>query len=158
VQLKSGEWLAAETLVWAGGVRAPQLLHDSGLPTGAGGRVQVDQFQRTEGHLNIYAVGDSALLLDKTTGRPVPPTADGALRSGETAAFALMATLQGHDPERVLQPMTRNAVSVGQHQGAATLLGFTLKGHAARALKALIEWEYRQSITRLHGYSIATVL
>src|SRR5262245_61328860 len=76
VQIKSGEWIAAGTLVWAGGVRAPKMLEAAGLPSGAGGRIQVDQFQRVTGHPNIYAVGDSALLLDKTAGRPVPPTAD----------------------------------------------------------------------------------
>jgi NADH dehydrogenase len=158
VQIKDGEWIAAGTLVWAGGVRVPKLLESSGLPTGPGGRIQVDQFQRVAGHPNIYAVGDSALLMNNTTGRPVPPTADIALRSGETAALALAATLQGHQPERVLRPMTRNAVSVGSRNGAANLLGVKLKGRPALAIKDLIEWEYRQSITLLHGYSLATVV
>jgi NADH dehydrogenase len=158
VQIQSGEWIAAGTLVWAGGVRAPKLLEAAGLPSGAGGRIQVDQFQRVAGHPNIYAVGDSALLLDKTTGRPVPPTADIALRSGETAALALTAVLQGRMPERVLRPITRNAISVGRRNGAADLLGVKLKGRLALTIKDLIEWEYRQSITWLQGYSAATVV
>src|SRR5262249_50019134 len=122
VQIQSGEWLAAGTLIWAGGVRAPKLLEAAGLPSGAGGRMQVDQFQRVAGHPNIYAVGDSALLLDKTTGRPLPLTADIALRSGETAALALTAALHGRTPERVLRPSTRNVISVGRRNGAADLL------------------------------------
>jgi NADH dehydrogenase len=158
VQLKGGEWIAAGTLVWAGGVRAPKLLTAAGLPVGAAGRIQVDQFQRVAGHPNIYAVGDSALLLDKTTGRPLPPTADIALRSGETAALALAAALQGRMPERVLHPITRNAISIGRRNGAADLLGVKLKGRLALTIKELIEWEYRQSITWLHGYSAATVV
>jgi NADH dehydrogenase len=158
VQIKSGEWIAAGTLIWAGGVRAPELLEAAGLPSGAGGRIQVDQFQRVAGHPNIYAVGDSALLRDKTTGRPVPPTADIALRSGETAALALTAALQGRAPERVLRPITRNVISVGRRNGAAELLGVKLKGRLALTIKDLIEWEYRQSITWLQGYSAATVV
>jgi len=158
VQIKGGEWLAAGTLVWAGGVRAPKLLEAAGLPSGAAGRIQVDRLQRVAGHPNIYAVGDSALLLDKTTGRPLPPTADIALRSGETAALALTAALQGRKPERVLRPITRNAISVGRRNGAADLLGVKLKGRLALTIKDLIEWEYRQSITWLQGYSAATVL
>jgi NADH:ubiquinone reductase (H+-translocating) len=158
VQTTGGEWIAAGTLMWAGGVRAPKLLEAAGLPVGAGGRIQVDQFQRVVGHSNIYAVGDSALLLDKTTGRSLPPTADIALRSGETAALALTATLQGRSPERVLRPITRNAISVGRHSGAADLLGVKLKGRLALTIKELIEWEYRQSITWLQGYSAATVV
>lgn len=158
VQINNGEWIAAGTLVWAGGVRAPKLLEAAGLPSGTGGRIQVDQFQRVAGHPNIYAVGDSALLLDKTTGRPVLPTADIALRSGETAALALTAALQGLAPERVLRPITRNVISVGSHNGAADLLGVKLKGRLALTIKDLIEWEYRQSISWLQGYSAATVL
>jgi NADH dehydrogenase len=158
VQINSGEWIAAGTLVWAGGVRAPKLLEAAGLPSGAGGRIQVDQFQRVVGHPNIYAVGDSALLLDKTTGRPLPPTADIALRSGETAALALTVVLQGRTPERVLRPITRKVISVGRRNGAADLLGVKLKGRLALTIKDLIEWEYRQSITWLHGYSAATVV
>ncbi len=158
VQIKSGEWIAAGTLVWAGGVRAPKMLEAAGLPVGVGGRIQVDQFQRVAGHPNIYAVGDSALLLDKTTGRPVPPTADIALRSGETAALALTLALQGRKPERVLRPITRKVISVGRRNGAADLLGVKLKGRLALIIKDLIEWEYRQSITWLQGYSAATVL
>ena len=158
VQIMGGEWIAAGTLVWTGGVRAPKMLEASGLPTGPGGRIRVDQFQRVADYPNIYAVGDSALLVDKTTSRPVPPTADIALRSGETAALALAATLQGYQPERVLRPMTRNVVSVGSRNGAANLLGVKLKGRPALAIKDLIEWEYRQSITWLHGFSAATVV
>jgi NADH dehydrogenase len=158
VQIKGEEWIAAGTLVWTGGVRAPKLLQEAGLPTGSSGRIIVDRFQRIAERPNIFAVGDSALLLDKRTGKPVPPTADIALRSGETAALALAATIQGRKPERVLRPLTRNAVSVGRYAGAANLLGITIKGKPARAIKSLIEWEYRQSITRLHGYSAATVV
>ncbi len=158
VQLKAGEWIAADTLVWAGGVRAPTLLQETGLPIGPSGRVSVDPFQRVVDYPNIYVVGDSALLVDKRTGRPVPPTADIALRSGETAALALVATIRGHNPARVLRPLVRNAVSVGRHKGATTLLGMSVKGKHARAIKRLIEWEYRQSITRLHGHSAATVV
>ncbi len=139
-------------------MRTPKLLADAGLPTGSGGRVQVDRFQRVPGHEELYVVGDSALVKDETTGRPLPPTADLALREGETAALALAATLQGRDPSRVLKPLTRNAVSIGHERGAANLLGVAIKGRAAHAIKDLIEWEYRESITRFGGVSAATIV
>jgi NADH dehydrogenase len=158
VILKDGTAIEAGVLVWAAGVRAPKWLADTGLPTGSAGRIQVDRFQRVPGHEEIYVVGDSALVMDEKTGRPLPPTADLALREGETAALALAATLQGHDPTRILKPLTRNAVSVGRGRGAANLLGVEVKGQAAHTIKDLIEWEYRESITRLSGFSAATVV
>src|SRR3712207_9289125 len=100
----------------------------------------------------------STLFPYTTLFRSVPPTADIALRSGETAALALTAALQGRKPERVLRPITRNAISVGRRSGAADLLGVKLKGRLALTVKDLIEWEYRQSITWLQGYSAATVV
>ena len=158
VILKDGAVIAAGVLVWAGGVRAPKMLADTGLPTGSSGRVRVDRFQRVPGHEEIFVVGDSALVTDERTGRPLPPTADLALREGETAALALAATLRGHDPSRVLGPQTRNAVSVGRERGAANVLGAAIKGRAAHAIKDLIEWEYREAITHLGGISAATVV
>ena len=158
VHVKGGADICAGILVWAGGVRAPELLAGAGLPTGSGGRVQADPFQRVPGEPDVWVVGDSALMLDPKTGRPLPPTADLALREGETAAAAILARLRGEDPARVLNPMTRNAVSVGNERGAANLLGIEIRGRPAHALKDLIEWEYRQAITRLHGHSLATVV
>jgi NADH dehydrogenase len=157
VILKDGTAIEAGVPVWAGGVRAPKLLAEAGLPIGPSGRVLVDRFQRVMGHEEIYVVGDSALVIDDQTGRALPPSADLALREGETAALALAATIQGHDPSRVLTPLTRNALSIGQERGAANLLGIETRGRAAHAIKSLIDWEYRQSITRGDGVSTATV-
>jgi NADH dehydrogenase len=158
VTLKDGAAIEAGVLVWAGGIRAPRLLADSGLPTGRGGRVQVDRFQRVAGHEEIYVVGDSALVTDAETGRPLPQTADLALREGETAALALAATVQGRDPQRVLKPMTRSAISVGRERGVANVLGIEVNGRAGHAIKDLIEWEYRESITRLGGFTAAAIV
>ena len=58
----------------------------------------------------------------------------------------------------MLRPITRNVISVGRRNGAADLLGVKLKGRLALIIKDLIEWEYRQSITWLQGYSAATVV
>ena len=158
VHLKDGTIVEAATRLCTGDVRAPTLLADAGLPTGPAGRVRVDPFGRVPDHPEIYVVGDSALHLDGKTGNPLPPTADLALPQAETAALAIQATLRGHEPARVLKPMARHAVSVGGERGAASLLGIAVRGRAAHALKDLIEWEYRQSITHFHGYGLATVV
>ena len=164
VHLKDGTIVEAATLLWTGDVRAPTLLADAGSPTGPAGRVRVDPFGRVPDHPEIYVVGDSAPHLDGKTGNPLPPTADLALRQAETAALAIQATLRGAAwrcvamSRRVLKPMAHHAVSVGGERRAASLLGIAVRGRAAHALKDLIEWEYRQSITRFHGYGLATVV
>jgi NADH dehydrogenase len=47
----------AAVFVWAGGVKAPELVADSGLPTGHNGRVKVDRYLRVLDHPEIYAAG-----------------------------------------------------------------------------------------------------
>jgi NADH dehydrogenase len=48
-RLTDGQLIEGGVFVWAGGVKAPGLVADSGLPTGHNGRVKVDQYLRTLG-------------------------------------------------------------------------------------------------------------
>jgi NADH dehydrogenase FAD-containing subunit len=81
--------------VWAGGVKAPELVADSGLPADHNGRVKVDP----------------------RTGHVLPPLAQVALEEGETVARNLDAELRGrpleafafHDKGFVVSVGTRRA-------------------------------------------------
>ena len=54
-QLTDGQLVQGGVFVWAGGVKAPEPVADSGLPTGHNGRVKVDQYLRVLDHPDIYA-------------------------------------------------------------------------------------------------------
>lgn len=103
VVLASGQRIASRTLIWTGGVRAPEMLGSWGLPTGAAGRVKVNHFLQVEGHPRIYVVGDSALAVDPATQRPAAPSAQLAVAQGEAAAWNLFASIVGASP-RPYQP------------------------------------------------------
>src|SRR5581483_6916828 len=45
-RLKDGQLVEGGVFVWAGGLKAPGLVADSGLPTGHNGRVKVDRYLR----------------------------------------------------------------------------------------------------------------
>ena len=85
--------------VWAGGVKAPGLVADSGLPTGHNGRVKVDQYLRVLDRPEIYVAGDLASVTDPRTGHVLPPLAQVALEEGETVARNLAAELKGQPLE-----------------------------------------------------------
>src|SRR5439155_26830804 len=59
-RLKDGQLVEGGVFVWAGGVKAPDLVVNSGLPTGHNGRVKVDQYLRVLDHPDIYVPGDLA--------------------------------------------------------------------------------------------------
>ena len=72
--------LATETVIWTGGIRAPQLLGDSGLPTDSEGRLRVDRNLRTERCPEIYAIGDAARFETETM-KPLAATAAVAIQN-----------------------------------------------------------------------------
>ena len=60
-RLKDGQLVAGGVFVWAGGVKAPGLVADSGLPTGHTGRVRSTGTRAAApDHPEIYAAGDLA--------------------------------------------------------------------------------------------------
>jgi len=138
--------------VWAGGLKAPELVADSGLPTGHNGRVKVDQYLRVLDHPQIYVAGDLASVVDPDTGHVLPPLAQVALEEGETVARNLDAELNGQPLEAFTFHDKGFVVSVGTRRGVAEVAGITSGGHVAHLLKDAIEWEYRQSVKHLRGW------
>ena len=151
-RLKGGHLVEGGVFVWAGGVKAPELVVGSGLPIGHNGRVKVDQYLRVLDHPEVYVAGDLASVVDPRSGHVLPPLAQVALEEGETVARNLDAELE----DRPLEAFTFHdkgfVVSVGTRRGVADIAGITSGGRLAHLLKDLIEWEYRQSVTHLRGW------
>jgi NADH dehydrogenase len=152
-RLKNGEVIEGGVFVWAGGVKAPELVHGSALPIGYNGRIKVDQYLRALGHPEIFVAGDLASVVDPETGHALPPLAQIALEEGETVAHNLEAEITGQP----LEPFTFRdkgfVVSVGARRGVADVAGYSFGGRLAHVLKDAIEWEYRQSVKHLRGWS-----
>lgn len=151
--LKGGDTVRGGVFVWAGGIKAPELVSGSGLPVGNNGRVKVDQYLRALDHPAVYVAGDLASVTNPATGRVYAPTAQIALAEGETVANNLLAELDGGEREAFVYADKGLVVSVGPRSGVADVAGRTLGGRVAHLLKDAIEWEYRQSVKHLRGWS-----
>jgi NADH dehydrogenase len=151
-RLKSGELVAGGVFVWAGGVKAPDLVAGSGLPVGHNGRVKVDRYLRVLDHPQVYVAGDLASVVDPRSGHALPPLAQIALEEGETVARNLDAELEGRPLEAFTFHDKGFVVSVGTRRGVADVAGITTGGRLAHLLKDAIEWEYRQSVKHLRGW------
>lgn len=151
--LKGGQIIRGGVYIWAGGVKGPEVVVGSGLPVGHNDRLKVDQYLRVLDHPRIYAAGDLAAAVNRESGRVLPPLAQVALEEGETVARNLHAEIEG----RPLHPFVLEdrgiVVSVGEKSGVADVAGRTVRGRLAHALKDAIEWEYRQSVKHLRGWS-----
>jgi NADH dehydrogenase len=151
-RLSDGQLVEGGVFVWAGGLKSPQVVADSALPTGHNGRVKVDRYLRVLDHPEIYVAGDLASVVDPRTGHVLPPLAQIALEEGETVARNLVAELKG----KALEPFTFHnkgfVASVGTSRGVADIAGVTSAGRAAHLLKDAIEWEYRETVKHLRGW------
>jgi NADH dehydrogenase len=155
-RLEDGELVEGGVFVWAGGVKAPELVAGSGLPVGHNGRVKVDQHLRALDHPDVYVAGDLASVTDPRTGHALPPLAQIALEEGETVARNLDAELEGRPLEAFTFHDKGFVVSVGVRRGVADIAGITTGGRLAHLLKDAIEWEYRQSVKHLRGWDPLT--
>lgn len=151
-RLEDGQLVDGSVFVWAGGVKAPELVANSKLPTGHNGRVKVDQYLRVLDHPDIYVAGDLASVVDPHTGHVLPALAQVALEEGETVARNLLAELKGKELEAFTFRDKGFVVSVGTRRGVAEVAGISSGGRLAHLLKDAIEWEYRQSVKHLRGW------
>jgi NADH:ubiquinone reductase (H+-translocating) len=151
-RLTDGQLVEGGVFVWAGGVKAPELVADSGLPTGHNGRVKVDRYLRVLDRPEIYVAGDLASVTDPRSGHVLPALAQVALEEGETVARNLDAELEGRPLEAFTFHDKGFVVSVGTRRGVADVAGVTSGGRLAHLLKDAIEWEYRQSVRHLRGW------
>jgi NADH dehydrogenase len=156
-RLTDGQLVQGGVFVWAGGVKAPELVTASGLPAGHNGRVKVDQYLRVLDRPEIYVAGDLASVTDPRTGHVLPPLAQVALEEGETVARNLDAELKGQPLEAFTFHDKGFVVSVGTRRGVADIAGITSGGRLAHLLKDAIEWEYRQSVRHLRGWDPVAV-
>jgi NADH:ubiquinone reductase (H+-translocating) len=151
-RLKDGELISGGIYIWAGGVKAPEIVQGSGLPIGYNGRIKVDRYLRALEHPEIFVAGDLASVVDPNTGRALPPLAQIAIEEGDTAANNLRASIDGGALEPFVFHNKGFVVSVGNRRGVADIAGRTIGGRLAHTLKEAIEWEYRQSVKYLRGW------
>lgn len=98
VLLSDGTEIASRTVVWAGGITAPDLAATSGLDAGRGGRLTAQSDLTVDGHPSVYAIGDMANMTDDT-GQALPQLGSVALQAGRWAARNILADVDGRQRE-----------------------------------------------------------
>jgi NADH dehydrogenase len=127
VALRSGEELAAHTLIWAAGVQANPLAQALGIETGRGGRISVGPDLRVPGHPDTFAIGDVA-----ATDPPLPQLAPVAMQGGRHVAEEIVRSLHGGAPQPFRYRDKGTMATIGRRAAVAELpLGIKLKGTPA---------------------------
>ncbi|GAB6181654.1 NAD(P)/FAD-dependent oxidoreductase [Desulfotomaculum defluvii] len=146
IYLKSSPEIKYSLLIWAGGIRGNSVLSKSGIKTDNRGRLVVNSYLQYLDDPYIYAVGDSALVIDPETGKPVLPTAQAAIQAARRVAHNIYANIKGqalkvHHPGLILL-----CITVGRGRGLGESKKFRIKGVSAALLKKFIPLKYFFSI------------
>lgn len=140
--LASGREIAYDLLLWAGGIRGNSVMAKSGLQTDPRGRLLVNEYLQYSEDAAVYAVGDSALVKDPQTGKPVIATAQAAMQQAKAVAYNIYAEITGREKKSYQPGLIFLCISVGQGQGLGETNKFRVKGIPAAFIKKLIPFKY----------------
>jgi NADH:ubiquinone reductase (H+-translocating) len=130
VTFTDGRRIASRLVVWTAGTSPHPLLH--GLPCALDhGRVVTDDTLAVPGWSGVWALGDCAVVPDRRTGKPHPPTAQHALREARTAAANIVATIEGRQPLPFAFRTIGQLAAIGRRTGVARIFGIKFSGFMA---------------------------
>jgi NADH:quinone reductase (non-electrogenic) len=127
VHCDNGEAVAADMLVWAGGVSPSPILKDTPFDLKRG-RVVVDSTLELPRFPGVWAVGDCAAIIDPTSKHPYPPTAQHAIREGRRAAKNICARLNGERATPFVYKAPGQLAAIGRRTGVARIFGLKFSG------------------------------
>jgi len=130
IALADGRILPAKTLIWTAGTMPNPLI--AALPCAVErGRVKVTAELAVPDWPGVWALGDSAMVPDLSTGKFCPPTAQHALRQGKVAAQNIIAYAEGGPFRKFNFKTIGQLATIGHRTGVASVFGVNVSGFAA---------------------------
>ncbi|HEV8029419.1 MAG TPA: NAD(P)/FAD-dependent oxidoreductase [Stellaceae bacterium] len=149
LRLAEGSFIPSELVVWAAGVKAPEVLRGlDGLEVNRINQLVVEPTLRTTHDPDIFAIGDCAACPRQGEPTPVPPRAQAAHQEAAHMVRQIEHRLRG----RPLLPYTYrdfgSLVSLGNHSTVGNLMGFLFgRGFFIEGLLAKVMY---RSLRMLH--------
>jgi NADH dehydrogenase len=172
VYIKGGEEIRTDTFVWTCGIHGSEFTSKINLTkgqtargecsyasaegihgmsgcrfdeeeryiVGERGRILVDEEMKSADYNNVYLVGDIIWHLENE--KVLPQIVETALQTGETAAHNIIADIENKKKKKFKSNYHGFMVSLGSRWGVAHVVGMSLTGIFAMAVKHLINLHY----------------
>ncbi len=156
VCLADGSLIPAELVVWAAGVKGPDVLgRMDGLEVTRTNQLVVHQTLQTTLDENIFAMGDCASCPRPGYDTPVPPRAQAAHQQATHMVKQISLRLAGKPLEPYIYRDFGSLVSLGKYSTVGSLMGFIvgkslfIEGYFARLMYRSL---YKMHLSALHGH------
>ncbi|WP_437610806.1 NAD(P)/FAD-dependent oxidoreductase [Erwinia sp. V71] len=152
---KSGEFISADLMVWAAGIKAPDFMKEfGGLETNRINQLVVKETLQTTQDDDIYAIGDCASCA-LPGGGFVPPRAQSAHQMASRVLSNILARRKGQPQKAYVYKDHGSLVSLSRFSTVGSLMGNLMRGSMmveGRIARMVYISLYRMHQIALHGY------
>ncbi|WJV68674.1 NAD(P)/FAD-dependent oxidoreductase [Pectobacteriaceae bacterium CE70] len=152
---RDGEFINADLMVWAAGIKAPDAIKDiAGLETNRINQLVVGPTLQTTCDPDIFALGDCASC-PQPTGGVVPPRAQAAHQMASHCYSNILALLNGQSLKPYIYKDHGSLVSLSKFSTVGSLMGNLMRGSVmieGRIARIVYISLYRMHQIALHGY------
>lgn len=125
VTLQTGEVIPSELVVWAAGVKGPEVLSKlDGLELSRMGTLVVKETLQTTRDDNVFVIGDAAYFVPPGQDKPLPPRAQAAHQQSSHLVSDLSRRLRGEALRPFKYRDFGSLVSLGEYSTVGSLMGF----------------------------------
>lgn len=156
VKLASGDFIGSELVVWAAGVKGPDVLAKlDGLEVSRSNQLVVKPTLETTIDPDVFALGDCAYLVPPGETYPIPPRAQAAHQEASHLVKQMQRRLAGEPLKPFKYRDFGSLVSLGHYSTVGSLMGFVtgrkmiIEGFVAKLMYRSL---YKMHETALHGY------
>ena len=149
VVLNDGSQVECSLFIWTGGVQGSGVVSCSGLKTGKGNRVMINEFCEAVGFPGVYVVGDCAMVVDPKTGDILPQCVEIALQQADVVADNLYADVTKNRRTAYVPKFSGLILAVGEKYGIGKISGVKVEGRLAQTIKTMIHLRYVYEIAGL---------
>ena len=156
IETKNGEFIPADIMVWAAGVKGPDFLKDiGGLETSPGNQLVVNAALQTTRDATIFAIGDCAFYVPDGETRPIPPRAQSAHQMATMVYRNIRAAIDGKPMRSFVYEDKGSLVSLARYTTVGSLMGNLVGGRMAiegRLARLVYTSLYRMHLLAIHGW------
>jgi NADH dehydrogenase len=152
---KSGELIKADLMIWAAGVKGPDILASLGLEITRSNQLVVKPTLQTTRDDRIFAIGDCAWFVPAGETKPVPPRAQSAHQMAAVAFHNIRAMIKGRPLKDFVYHDHGSLVSLSHFSTVGSLMGNLIGGRMAiegRLARFVYVSLYRMHLIAIHGW------